>query len=100
TQNTPEFTDRLTERLRVACPDVEVAAGHSAPLLTDPAYSIIGLLQNLGARCVGAPWFCDAAVFARDGTPAIAMGPGFIAQAHTKDEWIGIENLEKGAEFF
>ena len=50
--------------------------------------------------CVGAPWFCDAAVFARDGTPAIALGPGSIAQAHTRDEWIGVENLERGAEFF
>jgi acetylornithine deacetylase/succinyl-diaminopimelate desuccinylase-like protein len=100
TQNTPEFTERLTERLRVACPDVEVYAGHSPPLLTDPSHPTIGLLQNLGSRCVGAPWFCDAAVFARDGTPSIALGPGSIAQAHTKDEWIKQDDLEKGAEFF
>ncbi len=99
-QNTPEFTTRLTERLKVACADLEVAAGHSPPLLTDPAHPIIGILQNMGARCVGAPWFCDAAVFARDGTPSIAMGPGFIAQAHTQDEWIEVDRLEAGAAFF
>jgi acetylornithine deacetylase/succinyl-diaminopimelate desuccinylase-like protein len=99
-QNTPEFVDRLTERLRVACADVEVSAGYAPPLLTDPSHPIIGLLQNLGARCVGAPWLCDATVFARDGTPAIALGPGSIAQAHTKDEWIRVADLEKGAEFF
>jgi acetylornithine deacetylase len=28
------------------------------------------------------------------------MGPGSIAQAHTKDEWIALEDLEKGAAFF
>jgi len=99
-QNTPDFVDRLTERLRIACGDLEVAAGYSPPLLTDPAHPVIRLLESIGARCVGAPWFCDAAIFARDGTPAIAMGPGFIAQAHTKDEWIGEENLKHGAEFF
>ena len=97
---TAEFLERLPERLRTVCADLEVNAGHSPPLLTDPAHPIIGLLQNLGSRCVGAPWFCDAAVFAQDGTPAIALGPGSIAQAHTKDEWINVKKLEKGAAFF
>jgi acetylornithine deacetylase/succinyl-diaminopimelate desuccinylase-like protein len=100
TQNTPEFTQRLIERLRVACSDLEVRAGHSTPLLTNPQHPVIKLLESLGAKPVGAPWFCDAAVFARDGTPAIAMGPGSIAQAHTEDEWIEIEALERGAPFF
>jgi acetylornithine deacetylase/succinyl-diaminopimelate desuccinylase-like protein len=68
--------------------------------LTDPAHPVIRLLESVGARCVGAPWFCDSAVFARDGTPAIAMGPGFIAQAHTKDEWIEQANLDSGTEMF
>ncbi len=99
-QNTTDFTDRLTERLRVACADLDVAAGHSPPLLTDPGHPLIRRLESLGARLVGAPWFCDAAVFARDGTPSIAMGPGSIAQAHTKDEWIKVEDLEAGVEFF
>ena len=53
-----------------------------------------------GAELAGAPWFCDAAVFAAAGCPAIALGPGSIAQAHTCDEFISLEDLEKGAEFF
>jgi acetylornithine deacetylase len=28
------------------------------------------------------------------------MGPGSIAQAHTKDEWISIHELEAGTDFF
>jgi acetylornithine deacetylase/succinyl-diaminopimelate desuccinylase-like protein len=34
------------------------------------------------------------------GTPAIAIGPGSIAQAHTKDEFIATQDLLDGAEFF
>jgi len=28
------------------------------------------------------------------------MGPGSILQAHTKDEWIAVADLEKGVEVF
>lgn len=99
-QDTPEFLDQLRATLRTACPDLEIAAGHAAPLYTSPDHPIIQTLRTLGAECAGAPWFCDAAVFARKGTPAIALGPGSIAQAHTKDEWISVQELERGVEFF
>ncbi len=49
----------------------------------------------------GAPWFCDAAVLAGEGDiPAVAAGPGDIAQAHTADEWIVEEELERGVDFY
>jgi acetylornithine deacetylase/succinyl-diaminopimelate desuccinylase-like protein len=82
------------------CPDLEIEAGQSPPLYTDPAHSLIGALNLLGAKCVSAPWFCDAAVFAARGTPSIALGPGSIAQAHTANEWITIADLEDGVTFF
>ncbi|MDR1009755.1 MAG: M20/M25/M40 family metallo-hydrolase [Opitutaceae bacterium] len=44
-----------------------------------------------------APWFSDANVFNAHGTPAVAFGPGSIAQAHTGDEFIGVAALEEGA---
>jgi acetylornithine deacetylase/succinyl-diaminopimelate desuccinylase-like protein len=71
---------------------------HSRPLHTDRAHPLIGLLEKGGARCVGAPWFCDAAIFAAQGVPAIAMGPGSIAQAHTEDEWLAVGDLEEGVD--
>lgn len=50
------------------------------------------------ARGVGvAPWFSDANVFNAHGTPAVAFGPGKMAQAHTKDEFISVDDLEEGA---
>lgn len=72
----------------------------SDPLLTSPEDPNVTRLASLGARLVGAPWFCDAAVFAAAGTPAVAAGPGSIRQAHTADEYIEVAELERGADFF
>jgi len=71
------------------------------PLDTDPTNPYVQKLVQAGAGLTGAPWFCDAAYLADEGgIPAIAIGPGSIAQAHTKDEWIKIADLEAGVEFF
>ncbi|MFA7345643.1 MAG: M20 family metallopeptidase [Terrimicrobiaceae bacterium] len=86
--------------LRARVPDIEISMAISQPLFTDPTHPLIRALQRRGAGLVGAPWFCDAAVFAGRGCPAVAMGPGSIAQAHTCDEFISLEDLEKGAGFF
>lgn len=80
--------------------DVPTIAG-GAPCLDTPAANpfVQGLVRE-GAALAGAPWFCDAAYLAEAGIPAVAIGPGSIAQAHTKDEWIDIRELETGAEFW
>ncbi|MCU0794560.1 MAG: M20 family metallopeptidase [Akkermansiaceae bacterium] len=52
------------------------------------------------SRCVGAPWFSDAAHLSHAGLPSICLGPGSIDQAHTADEFIEIQALEEGAAFF
>ena len=74
--------------------------GNTPPLYTDPTHPLIQKLGECGAKPVGAPWFCDACFFAERGMPAIALGPGTIMQAHTKDEHIAVADLEKGVEFF
>ncbi len=86
--------------LRTRVPDIGISISCSAPLFTDPAHPLIRRLQSCGAGLTGAPWFCDAAVFAERGCPAIALGPGSIAQAHTCDEFIPVADLDAGARFF
>ena len=81
-------------------PDIRISIVGSQPLNTDPSHPLIKILQECGAGLAGAPWFCDAAVFAGKGCPAIALGPGTIAQAHVCDEFIQLDELEKGAVFF
>jgi acetylornithine deacetylase len=71
---------------------METAADHPmilALLATDPL-----------TKLAGAPWFSDAAHLSNGGIPSICIGPGSIDQAHTIDEFIEIDALEKGAEFF
>lgn len=70
------------------------------PLDTDADNPLVQTLVQCGAPLAGAPWFCDAAFLAAAGIPAIAIGPGSIAQAHTKDEYIATADLEAGAAFF
>jgi acetylornithine deacetylase/succinyl-diaminopimelate desuccinylase-like protein len=93
----PEF---IVDLLRERVPGIEINLKRSEPLYTHPAHPVIGCLQALGSNLVGAPWFCDAAVFAAQGCPCVAIGPGSISQAHTADEFIRVADLEAGAEFF
>lgn len=94
------FEEELFGRLRSVYPALDIQVTRAHPLLTSLDHPLLDKLQSLGSLPSGAPWFCDAAVFAKHGSPAIAMGPGSIAQAHTCDEWISLEDLEKGASFF
>ena len=89
------------EVMRAACPGltIEKIAGSEA-LDTDPSHPLIAKLVEVGGRPAGAAWFCDAAIFSAAGTPAVAAGPGSIAQAHTEDEFIEVAALEHGVEFF
>jgi len=86
--------------LRNAAPELHLTYQSSRPLFTDPNHPLIRKLSALDAVPMGAPWFCDAAVFSSKGMPSIALGPGSIAQAHTADEWISVSDLENGADFF
>lgn len=90
----------VTRRLEQIFPELEIKHTVSEPMLTDEQHPVIGLLKKCGSRCLGSAWFSDAGIFSRTGVPAIALGPGSIAQAHTRDEWIAVEDLEKGAAFF
>jgi acetylornithine deacetylase/succinyl-diaminopimelate desuccinylase family protein len=95
-QNPAEIPRLLQE----ASPGLEISVWQSSPLNTDPSHPLIQLLIRNGSRLAGAPWFCDAAVFAEAGIPAVAAGPGSIAQAHTNDEWISVADLEDGVRFY
>lgn len=90
----------ISETLLARIPDLQITMRRSEPLWTDPAHPLIQKLGTLGSQPVGAPWFCDAAVFAAAGCPAIALGPGTIDDAHTADESISLRDLREGADFF
>ena len=99
-QFTGNLERELTKRLRDICPDVDLHLEPAPPLQSDLSHPLIARLRDCGARPVGAPWFCDACFFAEKGMPAVALGPGSIAQAHTEDEWLAVDDLDRGVAFF
>jgi acetylornithine deacetylase len=59
------------------------------------------ILQVAGPRqVVGVPYGTHASRFAKANIPSVVCGPGNIAQAHTKDEWIEIAQLRQAAEVY
>ena len=48
----------------------------------------------------GVPYGTDAGPLGASGLPCLVFGPGDIAQAHTKDEWIALEQVRIAAEAY
>jgi acetylornithine deacetylase len=74
---------------------------HGAPMLTDAGSEFVGQALKLAKReqpksaCYGT----DGGVFTEIENK-IVLGPGSIDQAHTHDEWIDLDQLEKGTDLF
>ena len=48
----------------------------------------------------GVPYGTDAGPLGQAGVRCVVFGPGDIAQAHTKDEWIDLDELRTAAEIY
>lgn len=48
----------------------------------------------------GVPFGTDAGPLSATGTPCVVFGPGDIAQAHTKDEWVDLDQVNLAAEAY
>jgi acetylornithine deacetylase/succinyl-diaminopimelate desuccinylase-like protein len=91
----------LTEMLEFhALPVETVDPRENPPMETDAAHPMIRALMKQGSKLAGAPWFSDAAHLSGGGVPSVCLGPGSIDQAHTVDEFIEVDALREGAEFF
>ena len=63
---------------------------------------IAGLVRSheLPSELVGVPFGTDAAAISAAGVPTVVFGPGSIDQAHTADEFISIDELQRATEIF
>jgi acetylornithine deacetylase/succinyl-diaminopimelate desuccinylase family protein len=52
------------------------------------------------SEIAGVPYGTNAATIADAGIPAVVFGPGSIAQAHTADEWIALDQLEQASDVY
>jgi acetylornithine deacetylase len=98
-----EFRDHLSARSPV--PVVVESVWMACPALgTRPAPEA----RERFARAIDAvegkhevlavPFGTDASSVSEAGIPAVVFGPGDIAQAHTRDEWIELDQIDRAAE--
>lgn len=59
---------------------------------------LIGM--GLSGEQSGAGYGTDASTYSKVGIPAVVLGPGSINQAHTKDEWLEIAELDKSVSVY
>ncbi len=99
----------MLDQLRQEDPELEVAQQppHIEPALAPEtngefAGRVGRVLESLGlsAEAVGAKYGTHASNFATAGLPAVVLGPGHIAEAHSAAEHLAVEDLERGVELY
>jgi acetylornithine deacetylase/succinyl-diaminopimelate desuccinylase family protein len=91
----------LFRKLKIKSPEFSATRSVPCPPLdTDPSLPIIQsfLKASNRRRTIGVPYFTDASPISMGGTPALVYGPGNIAQAHSKNEWVSLEEVEKAEQ--
>jgi acetylornithine deacetylase/succinyl-diaminopimelate desuccinylase-like protein len=66
----------------------------------EPLQGAIEAATGRRPQVMGVPFGTDAGPLSARGTPCVVFGPGDIAQAHTKDEWIELEQVILAAEAY
>ncbi|NIL96607.1 MAG: M20/M25/M40 family metallo-hydrolase [Planctomycetales bacterium] len=101
--------ESILERVRQQHTDLEVVQD---PPTIEPALSpdlnrefasrIGRVLDSLdmASEAVGAKYGTHASSFASAGLPAIVLGPGQIAQAHSAQEYLTLDDLHRGVEVY
>ncbi len=93
---------------RDAPPDITYEC--TQPWLSSPALAATGseqLVARLGSaldavigrhEVTAVAYATDAATLAAAGIPSVVFGPGDIAQAHTRDEWVSLDEVAQASE--
>jgi acetylornithine deacetylase len=109
-------TKELERRLigfaeRYCLPEMRAVAGEADVTITrtsavpafaaEPSSEVVALALKLAERdeTFAVSFGTEASLFHEAGTPSVVCGPGDIAQAHTANEWIAVEELDKCTEF-
>jgi acetylornithine deacetylase len=87
---------RAEQDLLFACPPL--TREHNGAL----AENVRRVLRGLGHDDTpsGVPYATDGGDLDAAGIPALVLGPGDIAQAHTKDEYLELDQLRRGVEVY
>lgn len=86
----------IEQYLLFACPPLTTK--HNASLLQSVQATLAGM--GLDGAAGGVPYATDAGGLDEAGIPAVVIGPGDIAQAHTKDEYLEVDQLHRGVNLY
>ncbi|MCU0704410.1 MAG: M20 family metallopeptidase [Fimbriiglobus sp.] len=93
-RNWPGVDFPLTVTPSLDCPALPAEGGDEwVRRFGDAIDSVVG-----GHEIHAVPYGTDASTIRQAGIPAVVFGPGDIAQAHTKDEWVELAQVEQAAE--
>lgn len=101
--------EKLLDELRETHADMEIEMELvllDPPLIVQEDGTFIDFVQGvlraqgLPDQELGAPYGTDASTYCELGLSCIVLGPGDIIQAHTKDEWLALDQLEKAVEVY
>lgn len=104
----PEVT-RILDELKAEWPVLEYSVGDlfvDAPLDPVGGEAFIAPVQRtlaslgLPAELRGVPYGTDGSTLGASGIPVVVLGPGHIARAHTIDEYLELDQLERAIEVY
>jgi acetylornithine deacetylase/succinyl-diaminopimelate desuccinylase-like protein len=99
--------DELIRRIAAAVPGARI--DHEEPFVESAglpeaadggwadAIEAAGMALGIECRRTAARYGTNASIFAAAGVPSVVFGPGSIAQAHTADEWIDLDEVDEAA---
>ena len=102
--------EEALKNLRAKHPQIEVEM--EPPFLTDEAMETPAdarvvetasrILRSMGleGQSTGVSFGCDCTKLSRAGIPGIIFGPGSIERAHTSNEFVEINQVQKALEFY
>ncbi|HFE53503.1 MAG TPA: M20/M25/M40 family metallo-hydrolase, partial [Bacteroidetes bacterium] len=87
----------LRDQVKLSLPAAYVNPDHE---LVQAAKHALARVTGQEAQVGANPAMTMAHVLITRGVPAIIYGPGSIAQAHTADEWVRVEEVERAPLFY
>ena len=96
--------DECLPEMRRVAPEagIDIAiANQVPPFAADASSEVVALALKLAGQneTHAVSYATEAGLFQDAGSPAVVFGPGDIAQAHTADEWIAKDQIEKCMAF-
>lgn len=103
-----ESINKMVEQVITACRerDQQFSADtkiiKASPALDVPVDSeVVSILKEiLGTEPDGVPYATEAVDYTQAGIPTVICGPGSIDQAHAPDEYITLDQLQRGVQVF